>query len=116
MQELKPCPFCGGEAEYFDDGLSVHVRCTECEIAGNEAGYAAAYAAFDLAAKNWNQRVEPERKDTGRDPLEDIDKWALIQRLSEFRGVNVKDTLTAIDGTQHTFITVTEKREPKCKS
>lgn len=36
MSELKPCPFCGSEAEYYSDCEMVKVRCSNydclCEL------------------------------------------------------------------------------------
>ena len=30
MDELKPCPFCGGEAKVMDMGFPYWVYCTKC--------------------------------------------------------------------------------------
>ena len=52
MSELKPCPFCGGEAIEVDDVLSAKfgypkaVRCTNC-------------GATHMTAKQWNKRDDP---------------------------------------------------------
>jgi len=50
---LKPCPFCGGEAEVQQDGnrrQSCIVACTECgcTLGSNENGY----------GYHWNMRVD----------------------------------------------------------
>ena len=34
MSELKPCPFCGGEASYYE-GSTCFVECKECGLKGN---------------------------------------------------------------------------------
>ncbi len=50
--ELKPCPFCGGEAVISDNntGLVFYVRCKQCRSAGP-----AERCATDAAA-TWNTR------------------------------------------------------------
>ena len=53
---LKPCPFCGGEAILVKDFSSfkdwTYVRCKECGAATAVSGNA--FKALDL----WNKRVE----------------------------------------------------------
>lgn len=51
--ELKRCPFCGGEAEV--DGFPLrYVRCKEC---GAETG---AFDSEEEAIKAWNKRVSDD--------------------------------------------------------
>ena len=50
--ELKPCPFCGGEAESYDDYMGFcHIQCTKC---GN--GTLKCTTASE-AKHLWNKRV-----------------------------------------------------------
>lgn len=52
--ELKPCPFCGGEAEvdyYYDDYFSFRIYCKECGIE------AFSDVSRDEVIKKWNKRV-----------------------------------------------------------
>lgn len=62
MDELKPCPFCGGEAEvqkakstsYFGRKLPYKVKCKRCHCA-------LAYQFFGTekdATKAWNRRAD----------------------------------------------------------
>jgi Lar family restriction alleviation protein len=51
--ELKPCPFCGGEAEIKETGdrftiCIVGCRCCGCRLESNEEG--------DDCGKEWNTR------------------------------------------------------------
>ena len=53
--ELKPCPFCGGEAEFIDNGYFCDVSCkdTDCR------GYADSLTnkTKKEAIKAWNRRI-----------------------------------------------------------
>lgn len=82
MNELKPCPFCGGKAEieqtaygttnYASCKLTFAVRCTECDAtAPNANGYIAIKLSSDgnlnpwhddrlKAIEAWNRRVGEE--------------------------------------------------------
>ena len=67
-EELKPCPFCGGEASMesgryqLDDGMHAfaHVECLSCGACGS--GFTEAESTFEevelLAADAWNRRAE----------------------------------------------------------
>ena len=77
-EELKPCPFCGEEAEIcsaFEDkylGKYWYVRCKECysrstgiyesvkELEPNEE-YEAIREAWEEAIKAWNRRVKNDK-------------------------------------------------------
>lgn len=58
MEELKKCPFCGGEAMLkinhgFDKKvISAFVYCEECEVATRNC------ALESTAREKWNRRVE----------------------------------------------------------
>ena len=53
--ELKPCPFCGGEAKLEETNyLGVFVRCLKC---GTKTTYR---LSSSLAVKIWNSRTQPE--------------------------------------------------------
>lgn len=58
MDNLKPCPFCGGDAEYMrfgDKRNSCVIRCTECscELETGEEG--------DLCGTQWNNRPQEQK-------------------------------------------------------
>lgn len=52
MMELKPCPFCGGEADMGEviDGLYI-VNCTKCFASS------ASSKSKELVVRHWNRRV-----------------------------------------------------------
>lgn len=57
--ELKPCPFCGGEAEiiHLDDGDNADgscVCCTKCQASGNVE-----FGRKENFVDNWNRRAHP---------------------------------------------------------
>lgn len=57
-QNLKPCPFCGGEAEirtYGSKGTGLkYIRCTDCHAA------TASYLTKKEVLAAWNTRVAPQ--------------------------------------------------------
>ena len=62
--ELKPCPFCGGEAEFDEDRCDeghehIFIVCKECEARG---GWISMEQLHDKkkAIKDWNTRTHPE--------------------------------------------------------
>ena len=73
--ELKPCPFCGGEAELSEDEFFCRysVVCTKC---GAET---AAYGVEQDAIDAWNNRVQPTQ------PTFTPDEIDAIRRMFEFR-------------------------------
>lgn len=56
MMELKPCPFCGGEAEVINNGYFVDVSCKDM----NCRGYADILSCKTTkeAIEAWNRRVD----------------------------------------------------------
>ena len=58
MTKLKPCPFCGGEAEVVDCGNEYFCRCKKCAINQDHL-----YGQRCDAVKAWNRRVSDERTD-----------------------------------------------------
>ena len=56
MNELKPCPFCGGEAEVrkedTSNGKSYHVTCTNKHLV-----YLLGFNTEEQAIKAWNRRI-----------------------------------------------------------
>lgn len=61
--ELLPCPFCGGSAEYRNDGMTGYVQCQEC-LARTDGVYSWRDDNWkEEAAKDWNTRTQcPEKK------------------------------------------------------
>lgn len=76
MDDLKPCPFCGGEAitvvDYDKVGgnelfvVSAYVRCSKCDIYKRrsynmkEASFADWKALFETVTNFWNERSNRE--------------------------------------------------------
>ena len=63
-EKLKPCPFCGGEAHYFDCGVKGDfeewlIECSNCHIAMiyYDDGCVSTKAE---AARAWNRRANDE--------------------------------------------------------
>ena len=63
MTELKPCPFCGGEASLGEKnmGRGVYgavVRCTNCGCESKAYSARLDWCANEMATEAWNRRAE----------------------------------------------------------
>ena len=63
MAELKPCPFCGGEADYRTEnfGARVWVQCLECGVSTSRYDtnlIVAGKGGKEWAKEAWNRRAE----------------------------------------------------------
>lgn len=59
---LRPCPFCGGEAQLSDDQAmraygGVYVRCVDCGVKTTVEPVNRAYIADEKAVSLWNRRA-----------------------------------------------------------
>ncbi len=63
MEELKPCPFCGYEAELssgtFDGKATSYVMCKRCGSQGEFFFVSPRYASAIRAIEAWNRRMQP---------------------------------------------------------
>lgn len=57
---LKPCPFCGGKAEFeiVAPMKSIYVHCSECSASTADYNADVNYCAKGKAADAWNRRIE----------------------------------------------------------
>lgn len=62
--KLKPCPFCGGKAEFIEGCITckttIAVRCTNCNVKTESHPESVNYCAREIAMTEWNRRVESE--------------------------------------------------------
>lgn len=57
MAELKPCPFCGGEAKLDRATHSSLVYCKECRASTKLIDFSPEYASDEKAIEAWNRRT-----------------------------------------------------------
>lgn len=58
MDKLKPCPFCGGKAEFYATCMDyAYVKCRECGARTGNIELSYEYATKDVAIEAWNRRV-----------------------------------------------------------
>ena len=76
MNELKPCPFCGGEAEFktelvgpgFFESTSkayIYVRCKECHAETKAYKESPYYSALEKAIEAWDRRTANDSRESG---------------------------------------------------
>ena len=61
MPDLKPCPFCGGEAllsHDYEGGGASYVRCTKCGLESIRFLKSFECASDDRAVEFWNRRAD----------------------------------------------------------
>ena len=63
--ELKPCPFCGSEPKIVNFGDIAFVRCSGCRCRSGAVQASVDYTAKEVAAKEWNQRVNEKHEYIG---------------------------------------------------
>ena len=71
-EKLKPCPFCGGEAEIIDDAMGTISRCRRCGAENGNGVYGD--VGHKLAVKDWNARPIENELDEKIEKLESENK------------------------------------------
>ena len=56
--ELKPCPFCGGEPSIYKENGEVFIACTKCQCGTAYLnGASPIEEKIKVAVQDWNRRV-----------------------------------------------------------
>jgi len=73
-EELKSCPFCGGEAEIIQNDIGLFIGCfhEDCPIGPATSTYVDGYATEAEAVAAWNARAERTCHDT------DANDWHFV--------------------------------------
>ena len=93
--KLKPCPFCGGEAKFFEDkGYQIYsVTCTECDAGTN------AYGIEQDAIDAWNSRVQPTFTPDELDAIRrNVSDWRAERELSKIEQAIIDKCADALKG------------------
>lgn len=60
MEELKPCPFCGGKADLVDYGLTGRMKVVQCSDCGARTRVFNPNVKRGNAIDAWNRRTKDE--------------------------------------------------------
>lgn len=93
--KLKPCPFCGGEAKFFEDkGYQIFsVTCTECDAGTN------GYGIEQDAIEAWNRRVQPTFTPDELDAIRrNVCDWRAERELPEIEQSIIDKCAAALKG------------------
>ena len=111
MAELKPCPFCGGEATAEDCGSEWFVRCTRCGVNQEKL-----YRQRCDAIRAWNTRkyAKPESED--EDSKQTCgDCLNFIRNPRKASGFCARKTAPIRYYGQRPEMQKTTRRRPRCK-
>lgn len=84
-EELKPCPFCGGEAKiysgpHYDGGHVTYwavVKCESCEASGMKIDeYEPVSRVEEWASEAWNRRAEKCNRDELLDIADELESFS----------------------------------------
>ena len=87
-QVLKPCPFCGGEAEIVKvwHPATYAMRCLSCQAEGPNVKAGCAEDARPEAITAWSTRIEAEKRNNDREVVEALHR--LLDAADRFNGVH----------------------------
>ena len=92
-EELKPCPFCGGELKVSEDKgrdydtPRYYITCIDCGVTSTSSMFK------DELINKWNQRAEPENKPLTWDELKKLEGEYVyvIETFSNNKDDNIED-------------------------
>lgn len=97
MDELKKCPFCGSDAEYYGECDMVWVRCSNYDC---QAQRIAKFDEPEEAVEDWNNRHEEPMKETetANDVrrIDDLGRVVIPKKIREAIGITEGDELDLI--------------------
>lgn len=88
-EELKPCPFCGGEAEVVQFDFCFSVECTVCDTKigdclCNDSGWVYPFNSEQKAIKAWNTRSSDKRWERLKAMIDNSGRRVARQTLLNF--------------------------------
>ena len=98
-KNLKPCPLCGGHAEFTigkensDTTHWHHIRCTECgcSIYHNDSGYSPTYEKDLLAFfRKWNTRQQETQETYAGYTLDQLQEVAAVMRACNMQPADLR--------------------------